>query len=122
MTSEISTEDQLWFALGYCLFLLLMMLAFRKFPPKKINWFYGYRTRRSMANEEVWKVANTYSMEKMVQFCLYSFAVPLVCYFIFPEWNFVITVIIHTVLVILVIPVTENHLNKYFDKNGKRQT
>ena len=27
------------------------------FPPKKINWYYGYRTRASMKNQEVWDKA-----------------------------------------------------------------
>lgn len=120
MSSEISIEYQLWGALGYCLFLLLLMLGFRKFPPKKINWYYGYRTKRSMANEDIWETANTYAMEKMVQLCLYSFAVPLLCYFIIPQWNFLITVIVHTILVILVYPMTENYLDKHFDKQGNR--
>lgn len=31
-----------------------------KYPPKKINYFIGYRTFRSMKNENVWKFANHY--------------------------------------------------------------
>ena len=31
-----------------------------KYPPKKVNWFVGYRTRKSMKDETVWKVANEY--------------------------------------------------------------
>ena len=29
-----------------------------KYPPKKINWFIGYRTRKSMKDETIWKIAN----------------------------------------------------------------
>ena len=31
-----------------------------KSPPKKVNWFIGYRTRKSMKDETVWKIANQY--------------------------------------------------------------
>lgn len=31
-----------------------------KYPPKKVNWFVGYRTRKSMKDENVWKMANEY--------------------------------------------------------------
>ena len=31
-----------------------------KYPPQKVNWFVGYRTIRSMKNENVWEKANKY--------------------------------------------------------------
>lgn len=31
-----------------------------KYPPKKVNWFVGYRTRKSMKDEDAWKLANEY--------------------------------------------------------------
>ena len=31
-----------------------------KFPPKKVNWFIGYRSRKSMKDELIWKIANQY--------------------------------------------------------------
>jgi len=41
------------------LILLVGYLMFRC-PPKKINWFIGYRTLKSMKNQEDWKFANQY--------------------------------------------------------------
>ncbi len=32
-----------------------------KFPPRKINFWYGYRTKRSMKNKESWDFAQKYS-------------------------------------------------------------
>ncbi len=29
-----------------------------RFPPRKINWFYGFRTARSMKSAETWTYAN----------------------------------------------------------------
>lgn len=36
-------------------------LIMHKFPPKKINWFYGYRTNSSMKSQERWDFAQIYS-------------------------------------------------------------
>lgn len=37
------------------------------FPPKKINYLYGYRTRASMKNQQVWDFSQRFSGIKMVQ-------------------------------------------------------
>lgn len=37
-----------------------------KFPPKKINGFYGYRTSRSMQSQESWNYSQLYSSKIMV--------------------------------------------------------
>ncbi|MCH1517659.1 MAG: SdpI family protein [Flavobacteriaceae bacterium] len=37
----------------------------QKFPPKKINHFYGYRTRKSMRDQESWDFAQAYSSRQM---------------------------------------------------------
>jgi uncharacterized membrane protein len=36
----------------------LIGALFRKNPPKRMNWFYGYRTSRSMKSPEAWDYAN----------------------------------------------------------------
>ncbi len=38
-----------------------------KFPPKKINYLYGYRTTASMKSKEHWDFAQRYSSVKMFQ-------------------------------------------------------
>jgi uncharacterized membrane protein len=50
------------------LFLLLSVIAlvFKVFPPKKINYLYGYRTSSSMKNIENWHVANQYASTIML--------------------------------------------------------
>ncbi len=35
-------------------------LFFRKTAPKKINFFFGYRTERSMKNKDTWEFAHKY--------------------------------------------------------------
>jgi len=36
------------------------------FPPRKINSFYGYRTRRSMQSQDRWEFAQKYSSIKIL--------------------------------------------------------
>lgn len=36
------------------------------FPPKEINLIYGYRTNRSMKNQESWDFAQKFSSKKMI--------------------------------------------------------
>ncbi|MGA0896125.1 MAG: SdpI family protein [Flavobacteriaceae bacterium] len=42
-----------------------------KYPPKNINSIYGYRTKASMRNPEVWKFAQEVSSKKMKRDGLY---------------------------------------------------
>ena len=38
-----------------------------KYPPKKINSLYGYRTTSSMENQEKWNFAQNYSSKEMMK-------------------------------------------------------
>jgi uncharacterized membrane protein len=38
-----------------------------KFPPKKINRIYGYRTARSMKNQQHWDFAQRYAGREMIR-------------------------------------------------------
>lgn len=40
---------------------LLIMIFFYLFKPKKINSWYGYRTKKSVENQEQWNLAQKYS-------------------------------------------------------------
>jgi uncharacterized membrane protein len=48
--------------------IIFMIAAFimLKFPPKKINMLYGYRTASSMKNQEQWDFAQRYSSKLMI--------------------------------------------------------
>ncbi len=38
--------------------MIVLGLVFKKRPPKKINWVYGYRTTRSMKSQAAWDYAH----------------------------------------------------------------
>lgn len=48
------------------------------FPPKKINYLYGYRTESSMKSQERWDFAQRYSSIKMIQVGAALFLVSLI--------------------------------------------
>lgn len=49
--------------------MLLIIFAFvKKFPPRKINSLYGYRTNKSMKTQESWDFAQTHSTELMLRY------------------------------------------------------
>ena len=114
----MSHKEELILGLGYCLFMLVLFAVFQRFPPKKINHFYGYRTGRSMKNQETWKAANEFSLNLSVKLCLYSLIFPVLLYFVYPQYNFLITVIVNTLLIISVYWFTEAFLKERFDEDG----
>ncbi|MDD1369032.1 SdpI family protein [Bacillus sp. MHSD_36] len=46
---------------------ILAAIVLQKNPPTDINAAYGYRTKRSMKNKELWDAGNRYSAEVMKQ-------------------------------------------------------
>jgi len=48
------------------IFVLAGVILYKN-PPKNMNWFYGYRTKTSMKNQELWDFAQTYSAKIMIK-------------------------------------------------------
>lgn len=52
--------------------LFIAALVFLKFPPKKINSYYGYRTRRAFHDQQSWDFAQRYSAKFMALVGIWS--------------------------------------------------
>ena len=125
--------------MGFWIFMFIMVLLipltmlffgwllFRKIP-KEINYVYGYRTKRSMMNEETWRFANQY-FGKAWCFCglilapLSVMAITLVLgkgTETVGTIGGIITMLQMIPLVGAIIP-TEIALKKNFDENGRRK-
>ena len=107
--------------------LLFGWLFFRR-TPKEINYVFGYRTKRSMRNEETWKFANQY-LGKVWYLCgLLSAPLSVIAMAIVFEKGtetmstvgFVITMI-QTIPLVGAMISTEIALEKNFDENGRRK-
>ena len=118
ISNQYTDQNQLYIALGYCAFMLLLGWLLKKYPPKKINHLYGYRTQRSMKNQATWEAANTYSSLVFFKVSLYSFFIPVALYFLYPQQNVLFTIITNTLLLLYVLYATENHLKASFDTQG----
>jgi len=102
--------------------LLVMMTGFLmyKYPPQKVNWFIGYRTRKSMNNENVWKMANEYCGKLWIKIGLIMLAIALLLcvltYFeivIFTETLLMVIVFCEVGLLLLSGLMVENKIKKY---------
>ncbi|MBR5227947.1 MAG: SdpI family protein [Clostridia bacterium] len=58
--------------------ILLAGYLMNKYPPKKVNWFIGYRTRTSMKDENSWEEANRYCGELWMKIGVIMIAISLV--------------------------------------------
>ena len=118
ISNQYTDQNQLYIALGYCAFMLLLGWLLKKYPPKKINHLYGYRTQRSMKNQATWEAANTYSSLVFFKVSLYSFFIPVALYFLYPQQSVLFTIITNTLLLLYVLYATEKHLKARFDIQG----
>ena len=125
--------------MGFGIFMFIMVLLipltmlffgwllFRKIP-KEINYVYGYRTKRSMMNEETWRFANQY-FGKVWYLCgLISAPLSVIAIaIVFGKGpgtvgtvGGIITMLQMLPLIGAIVP-TESELKKNFDENGKRR-
>lgn len=118
ISNPYTDQNQLYIALGYCGLMLFIAWLLKKYPPKKINHLYGYRTKRSMKSQFTWDSANKYSALIFFKICLYSFLIPVALYFLYPQLNVLITIVTNTLLLFYMLYATEKHLKTCFDSQG----
>ena len=102
---------------GGLIFLLAGYIQHR-FPPKKINHLYGYRTSTSMKSQESWDFTQQYSAKKMMQIGTYITALGLSSWIIDLQllWSAVIALTIVTIGPLLMLFKVESELKKRFPK------
>lgn len=100
--------------------LFFFSLIFHFFPSKKINSLYGYRTPRTMANQEIWDLANSYFNKQFLMYAAISFVGAVLLAFINPKLSWQPMVLLVLCLAVAVVK-TEQELNKYYDKEGKKK-
>ena len=103
---------------------LSVYLIFHYKPPKKINGFYGYRTRRSMASQLTWDYAQAYFSLVYAYIACILFALNIVYFIVamFLSLNaYLICGIVHLCVQTLFLPMpvffTEQKLKLFGKKN-----
>jgi uncharacterized membrane protein len=70
-----------WFPVLLGSLFIVVGKIFSKYPPKKINWIYGYRTSSSMKSQERWDYAQEISSTAMQWVGIAMYLVGLWVYF-----------------------------------------
>lgn len=100
--------------------LFVLSIVFYFFPPKKINALYGYRTNRSILNEDIWEFANTFFTKQLLLYATLSLVAALILAMISAEITWQPMTLMLLSLAVSVIK-TEQSLNATFDEDGKRK-
>lgn len=95
-------------------------LAFKFFPPKKINFWYGWRSRFSMKNQEIWDEAQRYGANLVILGGCALLMIGLVENFLMHNDREIVTLIAVVVILTAIFFVGENHLKGLFHKDGTR--
>ena len=98
---------------------LLSGFLWQRFPPKKINYLYGYRTQRSMRNQQTWDYANRIGPVMFIKTGIYLMIVDILAYW-FMETNTAIFFSVVAMVVGLIVGVIacEMKLAQHFDEKG----
>lgn len=105
------------------LLLLISGMILYVFPPKQVNSILGYRTKRSMKNQESWDCANKFAGKIMMFFGVIYFVVVGVLYLVFLKKGFlqtnentiiIICVLLFVISFITTIVLVERKLKKVF--------
>lgn len=114
----MDVENSALLLVGF-LFLYLAYYYLKK-PPKKINHVYGYRTRRSMSNQDIWDFANKQSAKDFWRVAIVTMSIGLILLL----FDIPFKVIIQMTVLLLGLGIsvwhTEKEIDKHFDKNGNK--
>ena len=69
--------------------LFLMSIVFYFFPPKKINYIYGYRTNRTMLNDDIWNFANSFFCVTLLKYSGIALLVMILMIFVNEPWMYI---------------------------------
>ena len=106
--------------------MIVIGVIFNKRAPKNINHIYGYRTPRSMKNQNTWEFANMYCGRLWLKMGIFMLLISLVVVIVSLQMgeNIIlcctsILIALQTIIVILSIFPVERALKEKFDENGE---
>lgn len=101
--------------------LFLLSIVFWKFPPKKINNLYGYRTFKATQNQDIWDFANSNFNKTLLFYSGFSFIGGLLlAYFSVKVITWEPMVLVMLAVIVSIIK-TERAINDNFTDEGKRK-
>lgn len=119
---SIKLLDPLFLTMALCgaIFILIGFLT-KRYPPKKINHLYGYRTAKSMQSQERWDYAQTHSAREMIRVGLIMCLLAVPAYFVqLQVWlSLGLAVFILLLFCVWLFLNTEKSLDKKFGKGAQ---
>ena len=116
------SSDLISMQFAYGTLILFFSFIFSIYQPKKISTIYGYRTTRTMYNNDIWGFANKVSAMYMIKASLAIIIFQLLRMILnyTSEDFFLVNYIFLIIFLGLSIWKTEIEINKFFDKEGNR--
>ena len=98
-------------------------LLWIKYPPKNINYIYGYRSKKSMVNIDSWNFAHKEMTKYWRNFGLIGFIFSTIVLCITEAGEDIVEYILIGQLILMLIPLllTEIALRRNFDKDGNKK-
>ncbi|WP_343702676.1 SdpI family protein [Chitinophaga sp.] len=106
------------------LLFLFMGFMIRKYPPRSMKTWYGYRTFSSTINENTWHEANQYAafLSRRMAYVLIPFGLLMALLFKTQTDLFLYLTITPVIICALLLTgLTEWHLLQEFDEDGERK-
>lgn len=100
--------------------LFLLSIIFWKFPPKKINNWYGYRTHKTMLNEKIWGFANTIFAKNLIVYSGISFLGGALLANFSASFSWQPMALVFLAVIVCIIK-TERALSDNFTEEGKKK-
>ncbi len=89
-----------------------------KFPPKEIEQYYGYRTKRARSSKEAWIFAQQYSGRLYIIIGILMLILAVITYMLLKrqltEGIFMLLLILETVAIFIPVPIVERALKSKF--------
>ena len=103
------------------IFIIITGLIFKLFPPKKINYLYGHRTRFAMTNQDIWQMAQRKSAIGLILLGVVIVALNLILKTLSTDVTENIEGMIFIVGIVIHVLVIETILKRSFNKDGSRK-
>jgi uncharacterized membrane protein len=101
------------------LIILLAGLIWRRFPPRKINYLYGYRTQKSMKNQQTWDFANRIGAVMFIITGIILVLIGVLVYWLAePATAILISAVSMVAGLIAGVVICERKLAQHFDEEG----
>ncbi|GAB3829305.1 hypothetical protein GCM10028895_44000 [Pontibacter rugosus] len=90
-------------------------MALKKWPPRQINWLYGFRTHYAMRNQQNWDEANQYHPKLLIKIGLIAILTGwILSLFLTPVVALLILVALLVVMLAASIVITNQHLKRKY--------